>query len=72
MEKTLTSKDVSNNIKAERKRAGFSQAEIAIVLKMSRNNYGILENNPGKIRFETLSEMAGAFGCTVNDFFMVK
>lgn len=71
MNKTLETKDISNNIKAERHRAGFTQAEIAKVLNVTRTTYGTMERNPKNLKYETLEKLADAFGCTVTDFFMV-
>lgn len=71
MEKTLKTKDISNNIKAERQRAGFTQAEIAEVLNVTRTTYGSMERNPENVKYKTLEKLAEAFGCTVTDFFVL-
>lgn len=70
MMKTLDNEQISQNIKAERTRAGFTQDEIARVLNVSRITYRKIEKIPKRYSFNQLEALAEAFGCDVTDFFM--
>lgn len=70
MMKTLDNEKISQNIKAERARSGFTQDEIAKVLNISRITYRKIENTPTRYSFTKLEALAEAFGCNVTDFFM--
>ena len=70
MMKTLDNEKISQNIKAERVRSGFTQDEIAKVLNISRITYRKIENTPTRYSFTKLEALAEAFGCNVTDFFM--
>ena len=70
MMKTLDNEKISQNIKAERVRSGFTQDEIAKVLKISRITYRKIEKTPMRYSFTKLEALAEAFGCNVTDFFM--
>lgn len=68
--KTLDERKISQNIKAERIRAGFTQSEIANALNISRITYRRMEKTPKAYTFDKLETLANAFGCNVTDFFM--
>lgn len=61
---------LKNNIKSLRVRAGLTQEQTAEKLKMSRANYILLENNPGKIKTNTYFELCKIFNCSINEFFL--
>ncbi len=61
---------ISNNIRSYRVRAGMTQEDVAKTLNISRMSYVRYENNPQKLKMETLQQIANIFHCNVVDFFV--
>ena len=63
-------KYISNNIKAQRIRMGYTQEEIAELLDVTRVTYCDYEVNPQKVKVETLQQIADLLSCKLVDFFI--
>lgn len=63
-------KYVSNNLRSYRARAGYSQEQLAEILRVSRTTYCDYEVNPQKVKVETLQQIADILNCKLADFFV--
>ena len=61
---------MSNNMKAIRKRAGFTQTEVGNRLGITKQAVSRLENNPQDTNAKRLIELAELYGCHPRDFFV--
>lgn len=64
--------ELSNNIKAERHRAGLTVEDVTKKLKISRPTYLKYENDASKISIARLMDLAEIFGCNISMFFYTK
>ena len=55
-----------NNLKAARKAAGLTQAEVAKVIGITQNGYSYWENDKAKIDHESLTRLAHLFGVSID------
>lgn len=55
-----------NNLKAARKAAGLTQAEVAKVVGITQNGYSYWENSKARIDNESLAKLASLFGTSVD------
>lgn len=54
------------NLKARRKEAGYTQAEVAAYIGLSQPQYSAWENGKSRIDHISLEKLAALFGCTVD------
>lgn len=57
------------NIKTLRKNAGFSQKELAEIIKSSNSAIAMWEAGTRNPRTDKLPELAKALGCSIDDLF---
>lgn len=60
---------ISRNIKAQRNKKGYTQQDVADILKVSKATYLDIENKPLKRAIGELMKLADIFECTLDDFF---
>ena len=63
---------ISRNIKSCREKYGKTQENVAEILKISKQTYLTIENNPMSYSINKLNDIANAIGCNINDFFLKK
>lgn len=61
---------ITRNIKACRQKVGMTQEMVAKILKITRESYINIENNPLRYSIKKLNDVANAIGCNINDFLM--
>lgn len=60
---------MSHNMKALRKQAGMTQADVGKALGITKQAVCRLENAPQKTNAKRLIELAELYGCNARDFF---
>ncbi len=68
----LDSKQIANNIKAERNRAGLTIEEVCSKLKVSRPTYIKYEKDADTIKASQMVALAKLFNCKIEMFFYTK
>lgn len=68
----LTGKQIANNIKAERNRAGIIIEDVCKNLNISKPTYIDYEKDASKIKTSLLIELSKLFNCDINMFFYTK
>ena len=58
---------VGENVRAERKRAGFSQEKLAEKAGLTRNYIGDIERAEKNVSLEALAKIARALRCRIGD-----
>lgn len=61
---------VSRNIKSCREKYGKTQADIAEILKITKQTYLKIENTPMNQSINKLNDVAIAIGCNIDEFFL--
>lgn len=61
---------VSRNIKSCREKYGKTQEMVAEILKITKQTYLNIENNPMNYSINKLNSIAKAIGCNIDDFFL--
>lgn len=61
---------VSRNIKSCREKFGKTQEIIAETLKITKQTYLKIENNPLSYSINKLNDIAKAIGCNIDEFFL--
>lgn len=61
---------ISRNIKACREKKGKTQEDIASILKITKQTYLNIENNPTSYSINKLNNVAIAIGCNIDEFFL--
>lgn len=61
---------ISRNIKSCRSKVGMTQEQIAEKLGITKQTYLSIENNPMSYSINKLNEIAKAFNCNIDDFFL--
>ena len=61
---------ISRNIKSCREKNGKTQEDVAKILKISKQTYLTIENNPMSYSINKLNDIAVAIGCTIDEFFL--
>ncbi len=61
---------ISRNIKSCREKFGKTQKDIADIMKITKQTYLSIENNPLNYSINKLNCIACAIGCNVNEFFL--
>ena len=70
--KIVDGKQIANNIKAERNRAGIVIEEVCKELDISRPTYISYEKDASGIKTAFLIKLAELFQCDINMFFYTK
>ncbi len=65
----LNELQVSRNIKSCREKYGKTQKDIAEILKITKQTYINIENNPMNQSINKLNAVATAIGCNIDNFF---
>lgn len=65
-------KHITNNLKAYRARAGYTQEDVANLLGITRATYCNYEVNPAKVDVGTLQKIADILHCNLSDFFVLN
>ena len=65
----LNELQVSRNIKSCREKYGKTQKDIAEILKITKQTYIYIENNPMNQSINKLNAVATAIGCNIDNFF---
>ena len=60
------------NLKAKRKEAGYTQAEVATYIGLSQPQYSAWENGKSRIDHVSLEKLAHLFDCTVDELIIRK
>lgn len=68
--KQITEAQIEANMKAFRTKKGYSQADVAQLLGVSRVTVNNWETSPGAISMRIYLKLAELYGCHVYDFFM--
>lgn len=68
--KTISGKEISNNLRAERNRADLTQEEVANKLDVTLRTYVSYEEDASTIKATTLYLLSNIFGCKVSDFYL--
>lgn len=68
--KQITEAQIEANMKAFRTKKGYSQADVAQLLGVSRVTVNNWETSPGAISMRIYLKLAELYGCQVYDFFM--
>lgn len=68
----LDGKQIANNIKAERNRAGIVIEEVCAKLNISRPTYISYEKDASGIKVIFLIQLADLFQCDIKMFFYIK
>lgn len=63
-------KQISRNIKSCREKYGKTQEDVANIMKISKQTYLTIENNPMNYSINKLNDIANAIGCNIDDFFL--
>lgn len=61
---------ISRNIKSCREKNGKTQEDVAKILKISKQTYLTIENNPMSYSINKLNDIAAAIGCNIDEFFL--
>ena len=61
---------ISRNIKSCREKNGKTQEDVAKILKISKQTYLTIENNPMSYSINKLNDIAVAIGCNIDEFFL--
>ena len=61
---------ISRNIKSCREKHGKTQEDVARILKISKQTYLTIENNPMSYSINKLNDIAAAIGCNIDEFFL--
>ncbi len=61
---------ISRNIKSCREKYGKTQENVAEILKISKQTYLNMENNPLNYSINKLNNIAIAIGCNIDEFFL--
>ncbi len=65
----LNELQVSRNIKSCREKYGKTQKDIAEILRITKQTYINIENNPMNQSINKLNAVATAIGCNIDNFF---
>ena len=65
-------KYVTNNMKSQRNKFGYTQEKMADLLGVSRATYCDYEVNPQTVKIGTFKKMADLLQCELADFFIVS
>ena len=65
-------KYVTNNMKSQRSRFGYTQEKMADLLGISRATYCDYEVNPQAVKIGTFKKMADVLQCELVDFFIIS
>ena len=68
----LDGKQIANNIKAERNRAGIVIEEVCEKLNVSRPTYISYEKDASGVKASFLIQLADLFQCDIKMFFYIK
>lgn len=71
MKGQITDTQIEANMKAYRAKKGYSQAEVAQFLNVSRATINNWETSPGSVNMKIFRKLADLYDCHVYDFFMV-
>lgn len=71
MKGQITDTQIEANMKAFRTKKGYSQADVAQFLSVSRATVNNWETSPGSVNMKIFRKLAELYGCQVYDFFMV-
>ena len=66
------SKEIGNNIKQARKYKGFSQKQVAQLMKMTQQQYSRFENGVFQLNYEQILFLCKLYDITPNDIFEVQ
>ena len=66
------SKEIGNNIKQARKYKGFSQKQVAQLMKMTQQQYSRFENGVFQLNYEQILFLFKLYDITPNDIFEVQ
>jgi len=70
--KYVDGKQIANNIKAERNRAGIVIDDVCKELNISRPTYISYEKDASLVKMSTLIQLSHMFNCDINMFFYTK
>lgn len=65
-----TAKKVGNNLKDARKAKGLTQKEVAVLLRMTQQQYSRFENGIFELNYEQILKLCVIFDVTPNDLFL--
>lgn len=68
--KEITNSQIEANMKAFRVKKGYSQADVAQLLGVSRATINNWETSPGDVSMKNFRKLAEIYDCYVYDFFM--
>ena len=66
----ISSKKISDNIRAERNRAKLTQEEVANKLNITTKTYMSYENDARGIRATTIYNLSKIFNCNIDAFYL--
>ena len=67
-----TAKKIGQNLKEARKFKGYTQKEVAAVMKMTQQQYSRFENGVFELNYEQILFLCEFYEITPNELFMVK
>lgn len=69
-EREKIGKQIADNIRAERNRAGLTQEAVANELDITLRTYTTYEQNAKNVEAPTILFLANIFNCNPNDFYL--
>ncbi len=65
------SKEIGKNIKEARKAKGFTQKQVAAIMKMTQQQYSRFENGVFQLNYEQIIFLCNLYDITPNDIFEI-
>lgn len=66
-----TAKKIGSNIKQARKEKGYTQKEVAAMLRMTQQQYSRFENGIFELNYEQILILCKIYDVTANDIFTI-